>query len=344
MGSLAHSRERVLWAVFCIAAGLAAFIVGSWLLPHDVFSGPAMAVPGGLAGVRSSGSYTVMLPLITRPLLAPPEDGLGAVNYYRALAGLPPALEDEAYSQGAWYHARYMVKNDHLGHGEDPNNRWYTVEGAQAGENSNLMVSTNAGATDRYAVEVWVQGPFHLVAVIDPALREIGYGSYRETIGTWRMGAVLDVLRGLGSVPATTEFPIYYPEDSAYLPVLEHRMESPSPLTSCPGYTVPSGPPIVLQIGDGRETPRVTDASLWRDGVEVAHCVFDETSYRNPDASLQALGRSILDGRDAIVAIPREPLVPGSVYMVSITANGSVYRWSFTALNLAETDSPLGPL
>jgi hypothetical protein len=343
MGFLLNCRKRLLRVALCIAASLAAFIGGSRLLAHDVSPEPALAFSGEPAGVGSTGSYTVALPLIARPLLAPPEDGPGAVNYYRALAGLPPALENEAYSRGAWYHARYMVKNDHLGHDEDPEDRWYTPEGAQAGANSNLMVSSNVGASDRYAVEVWVQGPFHLVGIIDPALREFGYGSYREDIGTWRMGAALDVLRGLGSVPATTEFPIYYPKDDAHMPVLEHRMESPSPLASCPGYAVPSGPPIVLQIGDGRETPHVTDTSLRRGGVPVDHCAFDETSYRNPDGSLQSLGRSILDGRDAIVVMPRERLVPGSVYTVAITVNGAVYRWSFTALNLAEIDSLAGP-
>ncbi|UCC63488.1 MAG: CAP domain-containing protein [Anaerolineae bacterium] len=341
--------------VLCVAAGLAALAIGGWILPQGVLSEPGLDVPGEPAEIESTGSYTALLPFVTRPLLVPPpEEGLGAVNYFRALAGLPPALENQAYSRGAWYHARYMVKNDYLGHHEDRANAWYTSEGAQAGVNSNLMVSGDVNATDLRAVRVWVQAPFHLVGIIDPALREVGFGSYREAIGVWRMGAALDVLRGLGSVPSTVSFPVYYPRDNAYMPVLEHSTESPSPLTSCPGYSAPSGPPIVLQIGDGRETPHVTATSLRRDGTEIAHCIFDETSYTNPDAALQALGRSILDARDAIVVMPRDRLASGSVYTVSIAVNGAVHRWSFTALDLSDVatgglslpsafDSPPGP-
>ena len=199
------------------------------------------------------------------------------------------------------------------------------------------MVAGSVNTSDRHAVEVWVQAPFHLVGIIDPELQEVGFGSYREPIGRWHMAAALDVLSGLGSVPATTRFPIFYPRDGAYMPVLEHSMESPDPLTSCPGYKSPSGPPLLLQIGDGREVPHVEATSLQRDGVEVDHCVFDETTYRNPDANLQSLGRGILDGRDAIVIMPRERLVSGSVYTVSVAVNGAVYTWSFTAIDWSRT-------
>jgi len=68
----------------------------------------------------------------------------------------------------------------------------------------------------------------------------------------------------------------------------------------------------------------------------LEHCVYDETSYTNPDGSDQSLGRSILDARDAIVLIPREPLTPGSSYTVSITVSGQTYAWSFTVSSAAQ--------
>jgi hypothetical protein len=62
----------------------------------------------------------------------------------------------------------------------------------------------------------------------------------------------------------------------------------------------------------------------------LEHCAFDETTYKNPDATQQSVGRSILIMRDAIVLIPRAPLDQWTKYAVSVTANGQTYNWSFT--------------
>jgi hypothetical protein len=85
----------------------------------------------------------------------------------------------------------------------------------------------------------------------------------------------------------------------------------------------------MLQIGPGDITPQVTASSLLQDGAAVDHCTFDETSYSNPDPLAQSLGRGLLNGRDAVVIIPHNPLTPGSNYTVSITVNGTAYSWSF---------------
>ena len=85
--------------------------------------------------LQATYALTNYLPIIfssTSPPSPPPENWLDAVNYYREMAGLPAVSENTTYSQGDWYHARYMVKNDYIGHSEDPANPWYTVEGAQA--------------------------------------------------------------------------------------------------------------------------------------------------------------------------------------------------------------------
>jgi len=47
------------------------------------------------------------------------------------------------------------------------------------------------------------------------------------------------------------------------------------------------------------------------------------------------LGRAILDSRDAIVLIPKEPLYPGETYSVSISANGKTTTWSFSVSDQA---------
>ena len=125
------------------------------------------------------------------------------------------------------------------------------------------------------------------------------------------------------------------------MPVLQYVGEYPSPLTSCPGYVAPSGPPIILQLGTGSVTPVVGATWLRRDGLDLAHCVFSETSYVNPDAAAQALGRNVLNSRDAVVIMPREPFVAGAEYTVSVTVNGVRYTWSFQTVESSGAGSTL---
>ncbi len=257
-------------------------------------------------------------------------DWLIYLNYYRSLGGLAPLTGNPEWSQGAWLHSRYMVKNDYIGHSEDANNSWYTPSGDDAARSSNLVVSYSDSATDQEAIDSWMQAPFHSVGILDPQLFEAGYGSYREKDGGFQMGGALDVLRGLGELLSSVQFPITWPADGVAVPLTSYFNEYPDPLSSCAGYSSPAGLPIILQIGAGDMTPEVTSHSFVHGEVNLDHCVFDETTYTNPDAGARSLGRAILDSRDAIVLIPRDPLTPSETYSVSITANGKSYNWSFT--------------
>jgi hypothetical protein len=167
------------------------------------------------------------------------------------------------------------------------------------------------------------------------------YGSYREEDGGWEMGGCLDVLRGLGTISPSISFPIRWPEDGATMPYDTYNGgESPDPLSSCNGYSIPSGPPIYFQIGSGNQVPNVTSHSFQLGASVLESCVFDETSYINPNPSYQSLGRSVLNARDAIIIIPRYPLTPSTTYSVSITVNGQVYNWSFTTSGSSSPDAP----
>jgi uncharacterized protein YkwD len=265
------------------------------------------------------------------PTLEPtPDNWLGHVNYYRSMAELPPVTENEAWSHSDWLHARYMIKNDHFDHYEDPDRAWYTEEGLEAAKSSDLACHYDVNTDDLWAIDAWMQGPFHAIGIVDPALHVVGFGSYREEVGNLQMGAALDVIRGIGDIPPSVEYPVKWPSDGMIVPITEHWGEWPDPLTSCPGYIAPSGLPIILQIGPGNLIPSVSGHSFKQDGAGLDHCVFDETDYANPDSGLQKLGRNILDTRDAIILIPRDPLIPGTSYTASITANGLVHTWSFT--------------
>jgi hypothetical protein len=294
---------------------------------------------GGIAlGAEVTTQPSIYLPLVVRTEQPAPPTGPGwltLVNQFRAQADLPLLGEQDDWTEGSWLHARYMVKNDVIQHYEDPGNPWYSTQGAEAAANCNLMVSTSDGVGDDYPILIWMQAPFHAVGLLDPALHSAGYGTYRESDGGFEMGAALDVLRGLGQIPDTVQFPIAWPGDGTVVSLSYHWLESPDPLTSCPGYSAPSGLPILLQLGPGGLTPDVTAHSLQQDGVEIPHCVFDETNYANPNGDLRDLGRSILGARDAVVIIPRDPLDPGATYEVSVTANGRTTTWSFAVAESA---------
>jgi hypothetical protein len=225
-----------------------------------------------------------------------------------------------------------MVKNNVIGHDENPAFPFYSGDGDDAAANGNVMVSSSATTPDTAAIDMWMTGPFHAIGILDPALTQTGFGSHREAGGGYQMGGCLDVLRGLGTIPAGTTFPIRWPRAGGSIPFLSYNgNEFPNPLTSCPGYTAPTGPPIMIQIGPGNVTPQVTAHLFMQGNTQLVHCVYDETSYINPNGSEQSFVRSILNIRDAIVLIPKSPLISGATYTVSITTNGQVHTYSFVA-------------
>jgi hypothetical protein len=278
-----------------------------------------------------------------------PGDWLAYVNYYRALACLPAVTENAAYSDGDRKHAKYMVKNDFIGHSESSLLPYYTPEGAAAAAVSNVMASQDVNATDNYAIDLLMRGPFHAVGILDPKLQQVGFGSYREADGGWQMAAALNVLSGLGSSPpASVTYPVMWPANGLTVNLRSYTgFESPDPLASCPGYTAPSGLPIILQLGAGNAiafggASPVTAFSFKQGAATLESCEFDENNYQNPDSNSQNLGRAVLSTRDAIVIVPRNPLTPGATYTVSVTANSQVYTWSFT-VSVSATALELAP-
>jgi uncharacterized protein YkwD len=302
---------------------------------------------------RAEEGSGIYLPLVAReisqqdindPNTLPPDQQqtwFDRLNFYRSLANLPRVAQVSAWSDGDQLHSRYMVKNDVVMHSEDSRNRWFSEAGNQAAQMSNLIGADYMGISDKDAIDLWMQAPFHALGILDPGLVEAGYGSYREDDGGLTMGAALDVLRGLHEIPEAIEFPVVWPADGMIVSLTTHFSEYPNPLSSCPGYSVPSGLPIILQIGSGSDVPRVSNHSFTSEGKSLEHCVFDETNYSNPDRGAQDLARNILNARDAVVLIPKDPLQLGVTYTVSITVNGSTIKWSFQVANADPQVSPL---
>ncbi len=265
--------------------------------------------------------------------LPPSPEWLSYVNLFRVQANLPTVGENSSWSDGGYLHGRYMVKNNYIGHSEDPGNPWYTAEGLAAAQSGNVAVSSSVSASDYSMINLWMVGPFHAVGIIDPKLHTTGFGNYHEADGGWQSGATLDVLRGRGSVPGSVTFPVRYPQDGGQLWLLSYTGgEYPNPVLGC-GYTTPTGGPIIIQLGTGSITPNVTAYSLMHGSTPLTACVYDETNYSFPgDAPGQSLGRSVLGSRDAIVMIPQQPLQQGQTYTVSLTTNGNTYTWSFSTV------------
>ena len=264
-------------------------------------------------------------------------------NYYRDTARLPPVPENATLSDAARKHATYLVKNDVIQHTEEVGNPFYTAEGAAAGQSSDVFGSSSTSVSDNESIDFWMQGPFHAVGILDPRLTQTGFGSFREAGGSVAMASALHI----GSVgTGTAGFPVKWPGDGMSVPLSSYLgSEVPDPLSSCNGFSAPTGLPILLMLGPGTVLGN-TSASLTANGAQQEICLFDGSNYRNSDAGVQATGRNVLSSRGAVVVIPRQPLRLRTRYDVTIGAGGQTYAWTFArssswngALNVQRTGS-----
>jgi hypothetical protein len=222
-----------------------------------------------------------------------------------------------------------MTHNGLLTHTEDPDNAWYTPEGAAAGQASNLSGFTTPNLYEAWFTDVLMQAVFHALPMLNPILTQAGYGSNLEGELPLPAASCLDVWRGI-DYGQTGTYPVFWPPQNGLTPLVAYNGgELPDPLTSCAGYTAPSGPPVFLILGNDAGSPTVNASSFTGGGQTLTHCVFTETTYTNPDPAQQTQGRSTLDFFDGVVLIPREPLQLETPYTVSLTVNGQAYTWSF---------------
>jgi Calx-beta domain/Cysteine-rich secretory protein family len=264
---------------------------------------------------------------------------LTTLNAWRAASNLDPVTEDPTWSAGDFAHSRYIVESGDFGHDENLGGPFHTVDGETAGQNGNVAASSDPTRTDRRFIEQWITAPFHAAGMLDPLLATTGFGSYRR-IGAqpWPAAATLDVIRGRTAPPQTAA--VTFPGDGAVLPVPQQTYrggESPDPLAPCAGYdaSAGTGTPLFALLPQAPTGPLT--ATVTRDGVDVASCAYDETSYTNPDATSQQLARDVLGSRHQVVVVPRQPLTQGSSYGVSLSTTyagdtaPTVTSWSFTA-------------
>jgi hypothetical protein len=259
----------------------------------------------------------------------PADDWLSVVNYYRATAYLPPVTASAALSSGAQAHAEYMVRNDSIGHSQDPTKPGFTVEGNVAAGSSNVA-GGSAEATPRDMIEMWMRGPFHALGILRPGLQRVGFGIAHDNSGL-KTAAALDVIRGLEGV-GSADYPISWPGNGTTQPISTYwGGEYPDPISGC-GYSGPTGVPLIVQFSRPVDvsTYSLTDAQ----GNSLAACQYDGSNYRNSNADARELGRLLLAGNNAAVVVPRQPLVAGQTYTFSVTSNGQRSESTFTVTDL----------
>ncbi len=144
------------------------------------------------------------------------EDWQGRLNEARANAGLDPVTERSDWSAAAEEHARYSVRNGLIAHEQDPNLPGASEAGAWAAAHSNLY----AGLGDMWptrAIHQWLNSPNHARWVLEPGLREVGFGDHEDrSAPIYTYAAVLPVLGGVDDSVATPAR-FTYPGDGSVL-------------------------------------------------------------------------------------------------------------------------------
>jgi hypothetical protein len=297
---------------------------GTGRLRRIVTSSVAAAVIVGTAWAAGPADATSIDP--TPPYIAPSADWLTTVNYYRAMAGVGPVTENPALSVGSYQHSCYMLRNG-ITHDEDPARPGYTAEGDQAGNNGNVAVSSAFGSAARNHIDLWMTGPFHAIGVVRPALRTVGFGKCDDqATSPWKSAATLDVLRGLDYSAARPAAPVTFPGDGTTTSLSKFITESPNPLTYC-GWSGGAGLPTFAMMPEPVVGP--VSASITGPDGALETCALWK---QNTDGS----AASILGGDNAVVAMPRTELAPGT-YNVTITTATRTVTWSFTVDPAAAT-------
>jgi uncharacterized protein YkwD len=321
---------------------------------------PTLSLTGSPTPTASPSPPAVSLVSPTRtitpgfptPVPIPPpsaaSDWLGALNAYRAMARLDPVAIDPKLSAGDLAHAKYLVINyaseiirgESLGggmHREDPSRPGYSEAGREAGLHSDVnewIAVPGSRKTVSWAIDSWMTGPFHRANLLNPALHKVGYG---EDCERGVCVAVMNTLDGADTPSAygtSYDRPIEFPSPIAPIDMRELFGEWPNPLTSCPGYSMPAGLPITLQIGANVEAKLTAYSLTVTSGTDAGAvepaCGFDATSYTNPERLAQDIARGGMKGFGQVIVVPKNPLLRATRYRIEMTVNGKPYTWTFT--------------
>ncbi|HZE96228.1 MAG TPA: CAP domain-containing protein [Planctomycetota bacterium] len=278
---------------------------------------------------RTSTSFTVFLNgevlyRISRGEKPPArvEDVVMAINLKRVKVGLGVVRPVPGLSRGCDLHALYLTKNDAKGlsaHEEDPRGVGYTDDGAKAGKRS-VISPFPPHESPVEAVESLMATLYHRVALLNPAVAEVGVGwAYRKDgLGF----LVVDVGGSAEGRPDPKLYPIVYPVNGQEEVPLDFGLgarENPNPL---PEDRDAAGYPVTLQIPERTGRGCDADLRLFTGETEVA-CWLS-----TPDAP----ARKDWPQPGVLCLIPRERLKAGTLYTVRFRdrLSGLDKEWSFS--------------
>ena len=283
-------------------------------------------------------------------------DALSRLNSLRAQAGLPALAANERIVRAAADHAAYLVKNNGGDHAETPGRAGFRGEttfdrlvsaGYFNADRSNLRTYSEIVATENLSNEVdvidfMVSLPYHRALAFDPSPREAGADRHCGDTGAGTLVVDLGSTRAVGI--GTLDAPVVWPADGATGVWVIMGKELPNPLAPavwcepvCPGY--PASIQVAPRLGNSGanalDVGRFTIAQ--RGGEPVAVRVLDRHD------------RNLAYAPNWALAVPLQPLAPGTTYDVSFSGSdrgGAVNKnWSFTTstvpLRLAGTE-PVG--
>jgi hypothetical protein len=271
----------------------------------------------------------VALALPALAAAATPAEVLRAINAERAANGIPAGVvEAPELSLGCALHNDYRAANGGavVGHDEVPERPGYTAAGDAAG-NSAVLAGSSWAAGNPYA-----DAPIHLMRLMDPRLERAGIDDRPDLSCT-------TVTSGLG--PASADDAVYtVPGDGrAQTPVAQVAEEAPF----VPGdlLRLPAGTrtgPHLLVLADG---PFAQDGDARLVDVRLTGPL-GPVEVRWVDDADARIGPYIPPGG---IAIPAEPLVPGSHYRASATVVGVggvrlTRIWSFRTAGTAPWATP----
>ncbi len=254
------------------------------------------------------------------------DDWLGVVNTYRAMSGLAPVTANSTWSSEGQAHSCYMLLNG-ITHDETPGAPGYTPGGDTAGNSGNVAVSSSIDAKARHHIDLWMTGPFHAIGILRHNLTQSGFGlcTNANPPTPWRSGGTLDVIRGMDySKPRPAE-PILFPGEGQTIPLNRFITESPNPMSMC-GWTGNAGLPLIAMMPNGVSS---ANSTITGPSGPISTCTLHP-------GNTSGTARSILNGDNAVVVMPRDILADGT-YTATVNTNSGNVTWSFDVA----TDAPL---
>lgn len=270
-----------------------------WALPQLEVTALQLAAPG-----QESSASVRALHSITPAGLAV----LQGANRERARLGIIPRPEDPALTADLAKHCHWMAVNKQLSHPEKKGSPGYSPEGHAAGMRSIL----NMGRDPAQVAAGFMDTLYHRFDVIRADLQAFGVGSEGRYSG-------IDGRTTMMKQAPSQWWPILCPMPEQTGVALQFRHESPDPING----DQQAGWPITVVFAHRGATLKAHTLQRVEGGQPGP--AIDCYTYDATDRFLKF--------SNAVGLIPKDPLQPGSVYQVMISAacKGEVWQrtWKF---------------